>query len=550
MLLAHPSIALILLWVLIHGIYHSLKPSRSHSLLPFVFTPDHRRRRRFWNLSSTQVILKGIHLRVQTTAWNARHDTFTTSLRREWKVTRALKLLYDVGCLLGVLGMLAGLGALLWTCGQTLYILAQKIMANSTQSPDFVKRAVMSQAHEQSLPQEYKSFIKPIIPGMTVPLSHLPLILFAVFLAQIVHEFGHAIAAALENLPILSAGAAFTLIMPSAFVTFPTTALEVLPPRSRARIVSAGPFHNILLWIALILVQSLGIGELFWSVGYKDMSHMGRVVVKVDIGSPLYTHLPPGSIITALDDTPLGSTDAPQDVWLSYLTGLGSDQGRGLGWCSERRLERPEQCCNSELIHGLACFLSGDSKRRGCLNPVSILTDGGGNRCNLDSDCAEISTCVRPDEINKFLRLSVRRPRSDGVSEVVLWSGPLEEVWAEVHVGKLLPKFSVMPVWLPSEAQLFWQYLLMGTLSLFFFNLLPMPHLDGSQFLQNILQIAFGDGRTNAVAYDIEALEAVGDRRNSGFSGRWRDRLSRGIPHVTIGLFVLCILSGIINVLW
>lgn len=86
-----------------------------------------------------------------------------------------------------------------------------------------------------------------------------------------------------ESLPILSAGAAFTLIVPSAFVTFPTAALEMLHPRARARIISAGPFHNLVFWGILMLVQGLGAGDVFWSVGYKDVSDMGRVVVGVDV---------------------------------------------------------------------------------------------------------------------------------------------------------------------------------------------------------------------------------------------------------------------------
>lgn len=85
-----------------------------------------------------------------------------------------------------------------------------------------------------------------------------------------------------DSIPILSAGAAFTLIIPSAFVTFPAAALDILPARARARIISAGPFHNIVFWGALMLVQRLGVGDIFWSVGYKDVSDVGRVVVGVD----------------------------------------------------------------------------------------------------------------------------------------------------------------------------------------------------------------------------------------------------------------------------
>lgn len=70
--------------------------------------------------------------------------------------------------------------------------------------------------------------------------------------------------------------------MPSAFVTFPTAAMEVLPPHARARIISAGPFHNLVFWVLLMLVQSSGIGGVLWSIGYKDISQIGRVVVGVD----------------------------------------------------------------------------------------------------------------------------------------------------------------------------------------------------------------------------------------------------------------------------
>lgn len=139
-------------------------------------------------------------------------------------------------------------------------------------------------------------------------------------------------------------------------------------------------------------------------------------------------------------------------------------------------LEKPEQCCDTKSTHGLACFVSDDSKYRGCLDPVPILTSlEGERRCTFDRDCSGNSTCVRPDGERKLLRLTVRRLGPDEVPEVVLWSGPLEEVWEEgelgsksqclivlvatflVHVGNLLPRLGVVPVWLPSEAQLFWE---------------------------------------------------------------------------------------------
>lgn len=94
--------------------------------------------------------------------------------------------------------------------------------------------------------------------------------------------------------------------------------------------------------------------------------------------------------------------------------------------------EKPELCCETKSTHALACFVSENSKYRGCLDPIPVLTAlEGGARCTFDNDCGGNSTCVRPDGARKLLRLTVHRPWTDGVAEVVLWSGPLEEVWEE-----------------------------------------------------------------------------------------------------------------------
>ncbi|KAG6864597.1 hypothetical protein C0991_008361 [Blastosporella zonata] len=289
-----------------------------------------------WAESTTTVVLKGLHLRVQTTYWNLSHDLLSTSLKNS-HLCRALIHSYDLGAVIGLIGMLAAIGFLLTTGGTSTVSLARKIWEYTTNiSPEpseilgtLARRGI--DASSEQAPTS-TSFIKPIIPGVTVPLSHLPIILAAVFLSQIVHEFGHAIAAALESLPILSAGASFTLVVPSAFVTFSNAGLDSLTPRSRARVVAAGPFHNVLLWCMLVLVGHVGLGPMFWSLGYREVSTRGRVVVNVDAQSPLYGYLPVGSMITALDDTPLGSQNTSYDGWSTYLNEDSHDQS--LGWCA------------------------------------------------------------------------------------------------------------------------------------------------------------------------------------------------------------------------
>lgn len=92
--------------------------------------------------------------------------------------------------------------------------------------------------------------------------------------------------------------------------------------------------------------------------------------------------------------------------------------------------EKPERCCNANSTDALACFVSQGANLRGCLDPLPILTSLEEGRCSFDADCPGNDSCLRLDGPGKLLRLMVHR-LSDGVSEVVLWSGPLKEVWDE-----------------------------------------------------------------------------------------------------------------------
>lgn len=102
------------------------------------------------------------------------------------------------------------------------------------------------------------------------------------FATQAVHELGHALAGALELLPLAACGASLIACVPAAFVSFPDTAVRGLPPRARARVIAAGPFHNLVLWGALLLAVRLGLPSGVAAVtGYRSVSDVGNVVVSV-----------------------------------------------------------------------------------------------------------------------------------------------------------------------------------------------------------------------------------------------------------------------------
>jgi S2P endopeptidase len=87
---------------------------------------------------------------------------------------------------------------------------------------------------------------------------------------------------------MVDAGASFTICIPIAFVTFSTAGLKSLVPQARSRIIAAGPFHNLVLWVFLASVTRLGLFSLASLVsGYQHISDVGKIVVSVDVVSQL-----------------------------------------------------------------------------------------------------------------------------------------------------------------------------------------------------------------------------------------------------------------------
>ena len=88
---------------------------------------------------------------------------------------------------------------------------------------------------------------------------------------------------------MVDAGVSFTICVPIAFVTFSTAGLKTLVPQARSRIIAAGPFHNLVLWVFLASVTRLGLFSLASYVsGYQHISDVGQVVISVDAVSRFF----------------------------------------------------------------------------------------------------------------------------------------------------------------------------------------------------------------------------------------------------------------------
>ncbi|KAJ4001428.1 peptidase family M50-domain-containing protein [Lentinula boryana] len=524
--LSHAISIISLVWVIIHIVYRVWKPKAA--LLP---TFNNVPRARSWVERSTTVTLNKVQLKIQTTAFNARHDELASKLRdrRSKQLRKWTAVFYSIGVIAGICGLFLGLVVLLWITGQSLLSL---VFPTSSRLHSHQKRDLDSAAPAHF---DASNYIRPVIPGLTVPWAHLPIIIVAVCLCQIVHELGHALAGALYSVPILSSGISLTLVIPSAFVSFSAGFMSSLDVFSRARIIAAGPWHNLVLWIllvslgktAVLVERTTGVGTMLVNLGWEDLSKEGRMVVGIDDDSPLNAVLRAGSMITALDDISLASEE---DRWSQYLMPQIPIDVPWYGWCVSQELFRTNsaECCKD--AHPTLDRLCFDSlgRGKGCLNPIPILSTSDHQfRCKAGSDCNDDAVCVQPDSSSSILRLSVQG------QDLILWNGPRSEIWEQVSVDRYAPRLWFVPSTTIRLLREFWSYLQMATLSLFIFNLLPLPFLDGAQLLSALMDYAY------------PVLEPNNDLETGGVSaGLWKQRLERLVQFGTLCLIALYFLLG------
>ncbi|KAG2148230.1 uncharacterized protein EDB93DRAFT_1250292 [Suillus bovinus] len=482
------------------------------------------------------------HLRVQTRAFNVHHDTFSSRLasRNYLRTRKFLLMFYDTGSVLVIFGMFTAVVLLVWTMVSLLSSTFLRVTALDP-SASLLKRAVEVTTRATKYSRVTHA-VNPIIPGLTVPLKHLPLILLSLCISQIVHESGHAITAAIHRIPMLAAGASITLMFPAAFVTLPSAKVEELSLLGRLRIITSGCFHNLALWLTLLAAAWSGIGQRILLVGYEDVFTRGLIVARVEADSPLSMHLPVGSFLTTLDDLPLHSS---RDAWNTYLL-EPTPAAYKQGWCVDAsRLSDDYQCCRDTDNSTSFCFVSFESTiEEYCADPVAILSKMQ-NRCDSSTSCLESQSCIKPRGDRDILRITVNHEGTDTEGErIVLWSGPRYEVWEQVQTTHLAPRFGIIPLGLPLVFADFFQYLKLTNLSLYLLNALPLPALDGSQLLIILLEMVFTKWfHAPSTILDIEALRTRGGRP-------YERRVQQVRTFVMIGTCTLlgsCVMLGIIE---
>nr|ODN90475.1 hypothetical protein L203_01584 [Cryptococcus depauperatus CBS 7841] len=412
----------------------------------------------------------------------------------KFKNTRRLKQFYDLSIGIGLVGMTLGMLGIGWVSIDSWREVWGELGAHVGSS---VKSGQAVEGIGQTLVKREASVypsdssssrsLQLLIPGLTVPLSHFPSLVFALVFNQLIHELGHALCAALDDVQPTRVSLNLSYLLPSMTVEFPST-IDALNPNAQMRIASSGPIHNLVTWLILRLLASSSLGSLFW----QDRSGQG-VVQEVAWKSPLAKHLQPGDTISHLNDIQL-----TLNGWTDYLHSAEPDN-LFKGWCVNKDtfLTLPFTPCNDSRSLESIIFKPVDPQNPTpprCLAPHPILDIPSTSSCPDDR-----WLLVRPLS-ESILRI---RKSKNGKEKVVLWDGAREEVYKSVRIGMKGAKGWADGVWV---FDLLLRYIKTIALSLFVFNLLPFPFTDGSQLLDSLLK-----WRTVQRSLEVHSLQATLD---------------------------------------
>ncbi|CCA68088.1 hypothetical protein PIIN_01956 [Serendipita indica DSM 11827] len=416
-------------WSLLYGIrYLRVRYWPSTSSLPLTLNPRHAIKRRqvfydhiSWSSSTLDIGL--LWLKYETKRWNSLfapsfvfafggETNAASSHTLRARLRKALHVFYTVGAAVSIGLLTVGMVLLTWSAFGVIWRMLAWLGRGDTQKKGLHKR-------DSPLPQTESdgAGLHALIPGVTVPLSDLPIILLVLCLTGVVHEIGHGITATLESVRVTSTGFHLHIAIPTFFVSLSPSSVGTLPNAARLRIATAGAWHNIITWGVLVLFGSSTLSAILgmfpfasfstnssnspfgednckptsdctkpptipsawdqsrpsriWSLlGYRNMQLRGLVVVDVSLDSPLVDYIPVGSVVTKIDDLRLGGTglvgqSSPTGMhrWYSHLTRSVEQEVKGIqedsGWCVPESWyhQQPTACCSAATANSTgSCF--------------------------------------------------------------------------------------------------------------------------------------------------------------------------------------------------
>ena len=323
------------------------------------------------------------------------------------------------------------------------------------------------------------SGLTPALPGVNLPISEIAFYLLAIVCASLIHEAGHAIAAAHADVRVEGVGLAVFAIIPVAFVELATDSFSRADVTQRLGIVCAGVWHNIVL--------SLFCGLLL-------VAHPVLLLPVCAFGSgAAVTSLSPDGLTTGdLIESVNGCVVTGKQTWRDCVSRISHNNISG--YClteSFIRTERihsldPETCCPDEMDRHL-CF-AGRQDELFCL-PARRVVDHS-SVCVAWTDCRENSRCLTPqvsDDRTRLFRVSRRDSQS-----FIFW-GTGQQLLSSVLVADCEVRHRLIPVSLILSYDSLLRYLISFSLALAVLNVVPCLFLDGQFILSAAVELLVRD---------------------------------------------------------
>eukprot|EP00040_Diaphanoeca_grandis_P033413 m.204646 g.204646 ORF g.204646 m.204646 type:complete len:574 (-) comp32895_c0_seq2:143-1864(-) len=453
------------------------------------------------------------------TVWKARFDIYNIEvgmLSIRWKTSsfnrtfirlatswpNALRLWFSLGSGFALVGMAIGpvlLGQMLWVALKSavvpLFWETEEIfngagdgLHNSVQYPAGLPSNVDTNGGGAQL--------VPVLPGITVPSSHVMYIFITLLVNAVAHESGHALAAINGDVRMESFGVLMYLVYPAAFVELNSHQLDFAAAVVRLRIASAGMWHNLVLTALGLLLQSHL--EVLLSPWY-DKGVGGVTITDIHKESPLKASMALGDVVTDIDGgCPLNT----ELSWTHCVSRLQRDFNLGLaGFCvgdgisATATTHRTKDCCDdiskSERLKTNATFLcynqingtaaNGAYNLSVCAAARSVFADSS-QRCRSSLDCAKGRKCLvyfEDSPNDRLLQLTRHR------NKPVLFLGDPYELARDVTVMDYVAihehydeKRQPDTYW-PHVATLALGYFVSISLALGVLNILPAFFFDG-----------------------------------------------------------------------
>jgi S2P endopeptidase len=159
-------------------------------------------------------------------------------------------------------------------------------------------------------PSDYKQAdqnLMILIPGVTIPFDEVPILCCVLFLAAIIHEFGHALCATSLNVSTEEFGINIFIFIPSAFVGLSSNEIELKNVVEKIQIFCAGAWNNIMSGIIALSIFMI----LFPNTN-------STYIVGVKPTSSLYSHIKTGDLVKSINKCPVTN----QSSWTGCLQDL------------------------------------------------------------------------------------------------------------------------------------------------------------------------------------------------------------------------------------